>query len=96
MIVTKREKYEDVNSNNNSDKEDQYHNPIFMEKDEEIASEEQNKELDAFNENDISNFGSFPKGNKENNHEDGISFILVEEVEHSEVGLGTNGMRLED
>lgn len=37
MAVTKKEKYKDVNSNNNSDKEDQDHIAIFMEKVEEIA-----------------------------------------------------------
>jgi len=41
MVVAKKEKCEDANSNNSSDKED--HNAIFMEKDEEIACEEQNK-----------------------------------------------------
>jgi len=39
MVVTKKEKYKDANSNNNSDKEDQDHIAIFMEEVEEIARE---------------------------------------------------------
>jgi hypothetical protein len=37
MVVTKKDKYKDANSNNNSDKEDQDHIAISMEKVEEIA-----------------------------------------------------------
>jgi len=39
MVVTKKEKYKDANSNNNSDKVDQDHIAIFMEEVEEIARE---------------------------------------------------------
>jgi len=40
MIVTKKELYKDANSNNNSDKEDQDHIAIFMDKDDEISREQ--------------------------------------------------------